>query len=300
MAAPATGITLEEKRHATATLLRAGADIHALNTVRKHISSIKGGRLAVSSPAPCRTLAISDVVGDDLSVIASGPTVADVSTFADAAAVLRRYGGDHEYPRTVVEHIEAGSRGERLETAKPGDPRLARSHASVVGGRFDAMRGAQAAAAARGYHVLVLEQALVGEARVAGRRFVEEVLSRARSLRRPLCVVSSGETTVTVRGRGRGGRNQELALAAAELLASSTETLAMASFGTDGVDGPTDAAGAIADSTTVSRSRRAGLVAPESYLDANDSYSFFAAIGDLIHTGATGTNVGDVQIILLL
>jgi hydroxypyruvate reductase len=300
MAAPAPGITLEEKRHATATLLRAGADIHALNTVRKHISDLKGGRLAVSSAAPCRTLAISDVVGDDLSVIASGPTVADVSTFADAAGVLSRFGGADEFPQSVTDHIEAGMRGQRPETPKPGDPRLARSHASVVGGRFNAMRGAQAAAEARGYHVLLIEEPVVGEARSAGRRLVEAVTARVRPLGRPLCVVSSGETTVTVRGRGRGGRNQELALAAAEVLASSTDTIAMASLGTDGVDGPTDAAGAIADPTTVSRSRSAGLLTPESYLDANDSYSFFAAIGDLIHTGATGTNVGDLQVTLLL
>ena len=157
MAAPAPGITLEEKGRATATLLRAGADIHALNTVRKHISAIKGGRLAVSTPAWCRTLAVSDVVGDALSVIGSGPTVADVSTFADAADVLQRFGGRSEYPRSVVDHLEAGLRGERSETPKPGDSRLARSTAAVIGGRFDAMRGAEAEARARGYQVLVIE-----------------------------------------------------------------------------------------------------------------------------------------------
>jgi glycerate 2-kinase len=300
MAAPAPGITLDEKRRATATLLRAGADIHAFNTVRKHISAIKGGRLGTSVAAPCRTLAVSDVVGDDLSVIGSGPTVADASTFADAYAVLQQCAGVIEYPASVVAQIEAGVGGKRDETPKPGDPRLARSIGSVVGGRFDAMRGAEAEARARRYHVLVIERAVVGEARVVGRQHVAEVLAQISGLPRPLCVVSSGETTVTVRGQGRGGRNQELALAAADTLAASNQMIALASFGTDGVDGPTDAAGAIVDSTTLARARAANLPPLETYLDANDSSTFFAAVGDLIQTGPTGTNVGDLQVLLFL
>jgi hydroxypyruvate reductase len=299
MAAPAPGITLEEKRRATATLLRAGADIHAFNTVRKHISAIKGGRLGTSLAAPCRTLTVSDVVGDDLSVIGSGPTVADASTFADAHAVLQQFAGLAAYPASVVAQIEAGVGGNRDETPKPGDPRLARSIGSVVGGRFDAMRGAEAEARARRYRVLMIERPVVGEARVVGPRHVADVLARIAGMPRPLCVVSSGETTVTVRGPGRGGRNQELALAAAETLAGSNQTIALASFGTDGVDGPTDAAGAIADSTTLARAHAANLL-PEVYLDTNDSFTFFAAIGDLIQTGPTGTNVGDLQVLLVL
>ena len=300
MAAPATAISLDEKRRTTATLLQAGADIHALNTVRKHVSAIKGGRLAVASQAPCRTLAVSDVVGDDLSVIGSGPTVADPSTFADAYEVLRQFARLDEYPASVVAHVEAGVRGERPETPKPGDPRLERSAAAVIGGRFDAMRGAESAARSKGYHALVIERPLVGESRVVAKQHIEDVLARIPSLPRPLCVISSGETTVTVKGQGRGGRNQELALAAAEAMASSPHTMALASIGTDGVDGPTDAAGALADTTTIERARAASLGSPSGYLDSNDSYRFFAAIGDLVQTGPTGTNVGDVQILLIL
>jgi glycerate-2-kinase len=293
-------MTLDEKRQATATLLRAGADIHGLNTLRKHISAIKGGRLAASTRASCRTLAVSDVVGDDLSVIGSGPTVADLSTFADAEDVLDRLAGRSAYPPSVVAHIVAGVRGERPETPKPGDPRLERSRAAVIGGRFDAMRGAAAAAGQLHYNVLVIDEPLVGESRLAGRQFVGGALAHASTLARPLCMISSGETTVAVRGNGRGGRNQELALSTAEVLAGSGQIAALASVGTDGIDGPTDAAGAIADSTTLARARAAGLASVDTYLDANDSYTFFARLGDLIQTGPTGTNVGDLQVLLIL
>jgi hydroxypyruvate reductase len=162
------------------------------------------------------------------------------------------------------------------------------------------MRGAEAEARSKGYHVLVIERPLVGESRVVAKRHLEDVLVRIPAFPRPLCVISSGETTVTVKGEGRGGRNQELALAAAELLASSEHTMALASVGTDGVDGPTDAAGAVVDTTTIERARIAALGPPSRYLDANDSYTFFEAIGDLIQTGPTGTNVGDLQILLIL
>ncbi len=296
---PADGLALGDKRRATATLMRAGADIHALNTVRKHASAIKGGWLAARTPAACRTLAMSDVIGNDLSVIGSGPTVADSSTYADALHVLERFGGSGAYPRSLVARLEQGAHGDQLETPKPGDPRLSRSIASVVGGRDDAMRGAAAAARAKGYHTLVDDRPVRGEARHAGHVHVQTVLERAATAPRPLCVVSSGETTVTVMGEGLGGRNQEFALASVDLLAAFDGTVVLASIGTDGVDGPTSAAGALADSTTASRARRAGLSAREAYLAANDSHSFFKAIGDLIHTGPTGTNVGDLQVILI-
>jgi hydroxypyruvate reductase len=297
MAAPAEGLTLDDKRRTTDTLLRAGADIHALNTVRKHLSRIKGGRLAVSAAGRCRTLAISDVVGDDLSFIASGPTVPDPTTFDDAMDVLRRFGGAEVYPSPVVSHLARGVAGQLPETPKPGDPRLARAESVVIGGRRDAMVGAADLARTLGYHVIVLDAPVVGEARTAAHSHVRYVETAARGGERPLCVVSSGETTVRVRGSGRGGRNQEFVLAAAELVGSLGMVVA-ASIGTDGIDGPTDAAGAVIDSTTLARARAAGLD-PSDFLSDNNAYAFFAGLGDLIHTGPTGTNVGDLQVFLV-
>ena len=298
MAVPAAGLTLAEKRQTTAVLLRSGADIYALNTVRKHISAIKGGQLAVATAAPCRTLVVSDVVGDDLSFIGSGPTVADPSTFADARRVIDTFGGADAYPVSVVRHLDAGRRGDRPETPKPGDPRLERSVATVIGGRFDAMRGAADEARTRRYHVIVLEEPVTGESRIVGPLHVARMMARAQGVPRPACVISSGETTVTVLGSGRGGRNQELALASAAGL-GATAGVALASAGTDGIDGPTDAAGALVDSTTLARAAAAGLPSVDSYLANNDAYAFFDRLGDLIRTGPTGTNVDDLQVLLL-
>jgi glycerate 2-kinase len=297
MAVPAEGLTLDDKRAATAQLLRAGADIHALNTVRKHLSAIKGGRLAACATGGCLALAISDVVGDDLSVIASGPTVADASRFQDALDVLRRFGGEVAYPAAVVAHLVRGADGMLPETPKPGDLRLARGETMVIGSRRDAMAGAAAEAAARGYHVTLVDDPVVGDARTAATAHVRAVFAQAAGVGRPACVVSSGETTVHVIGHGKGGRNQEFALAAAAALDGRAPTV-VASVGTDGIDGPTDAAGALTDSTTLDRARAAGL-APDRFLSDNNAYAFFDALGDLIHTGPTGTNVGDLQIILL-
>jgi hydroxypyruvate reductase len=298
MAVPADGITLEDKRATTDRLLRAGADIHALNTVRKHLSSIKGGWLAARAGGSCDALVISDVVGDDPSFIASGPTVADASRFEDALDVLRRFGGEGAYPPAVVARLRNGGTAAVPETPKPGDPRLAQTRTTVIGSRRDAMAGAAAEAAALGYHVSRLDDAVVGEARTTAVAHLRATLARAAGLGRPTCIVSSGETTVHVTGRGRGGRNQEFALAAADLLAQDGGAAVVASVGTDGIDGPTDAAGAIADSTTIGRAGAAGLI-PGRYLSDNNAYAFFEALGDLIHTGPTGTNVGDLQVILL-
>lgn len=300
MAVPAPGITLDEKRQATAVLLRSGADIYALNTVRKHMSAVKGGQLATATTAECRTLVVSDVVGDDLSFIGSGPTVPDPSTFREARHVIETFGGVQEYPSAVVDYLDQGLRGERPETPKPGDPRLARSSAVVIGGRFQAMRGAAGEARARRYEVAVLDEPVVGESRIVGPAHVERMIARARSLPRPACIISSGETTVTVTGNGKGGRNQELALAAAKVIGSIGEPAVLASAGTDGVDGPTDATGAIVDASTLNRAAAMGLPAIDAYLQNNDSYSFFAKLGDLIRTGPTGTNVDDLQVLLLL
>jgi len=298
MAVPADGIALEDKRATTDRLLRAGADIHALNTVRKHLSSIKGGWLAARAGGACDALVISDVVGDDPSFIASGPTVADASRFEDALDVLRRFDGEGAYPPAVVARLRNGGTAAAPETPKPGDVRLAQTRTTVIGSRRDAMAGAAAEAAALGYHVSRLDDAVIGEARTTAVAHLRATLARAAGLGRPTCIVSSGETTVHVTGRGRGGRNQEFALAVADLLADAGGAAAVASVGTDGIDGPTDAAGAIADSTTIARAGAAGLI-PGRYLSDNNSYAFFEALGDLIHTGPTGTNVGDLQVILL-
>ncbi len=298
MAVPADGVRLADKQAATTQLLRAGADIHALNTVRKHLSAIKGGWLAARARGECVTLAVSDVVGDDLSVIGSGPTVPDASTFGDALDVVRRFGGEQAYPAAVVDRLKAGSDGRLAETPKPGDPRLAQATTSVIGGRREAMDGAAREAEARGYHVVRVDDAVVGEARVAGPSHLRFCLARAASVGRPACVVSSGETTVRVTGDGTGGRNQEFALACAEALASCGAPAVVASIGTDGIDGPTDAAGAIVDNTTVRRAGDAHL-SPSAFLNRNDAYEFFAKLGDLVITGPTQTNVGDLQLVLL-
>ena len=300
MAVPADGLTLDDKRATTSQLLRAGADIHALNTVRKHLSALKGGWLAARAGGACDTLVISDVVGDDPSVIASGPTVADGSRFHDALDVVARFGGEAVYPPAVVARLRRGAAGDAavVETPKPDDPRLLRGSTTVIGSRRDAMAGAVAEAALLGYEILRLDDPVVGDARTTAVSHLRAALARAADAGRPVCIVSSGETTVHVTGRGKGGRNQEFALAAARLLAAQAAPAFVASVGTDGIDGPTDAAGAIADSTTIARATAAGL-SPEPFLLDNNAYAFFDALGDLIHTGPTGTNVGDLQIILL-
>jgi glycerate 2-kinase len=296
MAVPATGVTLDDKRRTTAQLLRSGADIHALNTVRKHLSAIKGGWLAHRANGRVRTYVISDVVGDDVSVIASGPTVPDASTFADARRLLDQYGGAHAFPDAVVARLDRGVKGAIEETPKPVYPRLVRSDVAVIGSRRDAMAGAAGRGLSLGYHVVRLEEPVVGEARDAAAAFVRSALALRRENPRPLCIVASGETTVHVTGGGRGGRNQEFALAAASLLPSGAA--ALASVGTDGIDGPTDAAGALVDTTTLERAGWAGMT-PARFLSDNNAYAFFDALGDLIRTGPTGTNVGDLQAILL-
>jgi glycerate 2-kinase len=294
MAVPAGGVSLDDKRRTTAQLLRAGADIQALNTVRKHLSAIKGGRLAARAAGICRALVISDVIGDDVSVIASGPTVADASTFRDALDVLRRFDGEAAYPASVVARLSQSTD----ETPKPGDASVARASTTIIGSRTDAMIGADSEAKALGYTTVTIHEPITGEARVAAIAHLRASVDRVQDLPRPVCVISSGETTVRVTGNGRGGRNQEVALAMAEPLARSGLSAVVASVGTDGIDGPTDAAGALVDPTTLDRGHALGLT-PERYLGDNNAYAFFEAIGDLVHTGPTGTNVGDLQVILL-
>lgn len=284
---PTRGITLGQKQKTTRLLLRSGATIHELNCVRKHMSAIKGGQLArLAYPATLLTLILSDVIGDDLDVIGSGPTVPDHSTTADARAILEKY----RIPNKL--HLE--------ETPKPGDRIFQKTHNVIIGSNALAIDAAAKEARRLGFHALVLSAYVEGEAREVARvhaAIAKEILSSGRPLARPACVISGGETTVTVRGDGLGGRNQEFALAAAIEIESLRDLLIL-SAGTDGTDGPTDAAGAIADGATVARAKTLGLDAA-AFLRNNDSYHFFEATGDLIKTGPTGTNVADVQLILV-
>lgn len=298
LALPMEGISLSDKIAATDALLRAGVAIEGLNTVRKHLSRIKGGRLAAAAPNTV-TFALSDVHGlheDDPSVIGSGPTVADPTTFADALSVIRDSGGT--VPMAVTEHLERGVRGEVEETPKPGDLRLSHSTFEIIGNRHTALEAALRAAQDHGYVAHVVPAATTGEAREAAQRFFSEVKWLASDGPRPLCVLAAGETTVTVRGDGVGGRNQEFALAMIPMIGNSGRAAAFASAGTDGVDGPTDAAGAVVDSSTLERAVRAGVDWRQA-LAANDAYRFFEPLGDLVRWGPTGTNVGDVQVFLV-
>ncbi|MGE0704958.1 MAG: glycerate kinase [Vicinamibacterales bacterium] len=302
MAVPAPGLTLDDKAETTRRLLRGGATITQLNSVRKHLSAVKGGQLAIAGPARVLTLAISDVIGDDLSVIGSGPTVGDRSTFAEALNVLRTIDDDPDaWRRAVVDHLAAGLDNAAAETPSPNDARLAGHEARVIGGRSEAMEGAAREARARGYHTVVVPEPLEGEARTAGPRFVAAAATAIGHAQTSsgVCVIQSGETTVRVVGDGLGGRNQELVLASLGVLPQVRRAAALASVGTDGIDGPTPAAGAFGDTTTLERSRRAGLAAPDEFLNRNDACHFFEALDDLVVTGPTGTNVGDLQVLLV-
>jgi glycerate 2-kinase len=298
MSLPAGGLTLEDKQRTVRLLLAGGADITELNTVRKHLSGVKGGRLAAACAGSTLTLAVSDVVGDDLSVIGSGPTVPDPSTWKAALDVLDLRGGRDAYPAGAVGVIERGVAGKHADTPKPGDERLARSRARVIGGRADAIDGARHAARSLGYHVHAIQEPIVGVARDAALRHATTIERLLPSMPRPACILSAGETTVHVTGSGVGGRNQEFALAMVDAIASMPGVVAVASVGTDGIDGPTDAAGAIVDRATRARAAAAGMQ-PETYLNDNNSYAFFEKLHDLLRTGPTDTNVGDLQVVLV-
>jgi glycerate-2-kinase len=301
LCAPVAGVTLEDKVRATDLLLRRGAGIADLNAVRKHLSRVKGGRLAAATAASVVTLAISDVVApreDDPAVIGSGPTVGDDSTHADAWAALERADVLQAMPEGVRRHLRAGVAGRVEETPGPGDARLARSDWHLVGSRRDAMRAAAGEAGRLGYESNVIAEPLTGEAREAAAVLLDAALARASRLPRPCAITASGETTVRVRGRGRGGRNQELTLALAIVLAERGVAATVMSVGTDGVDGPTPAAGAMADERTVQRAAAGAAGDARARLDGNDSFGFFEALGDLVVTGPTGTNVADLHVLL--
>lgn len=299
MCAPVDGITLDEKARTAKVMMEAGADIHALNTVRRHLSRVKGGRLAAACRGATLTLAISDVVGDAVSAIGSGPGVADSTTWSDALNALARWGGLAAHAPAVVDLMTRGVAGAVPDTPKPGDRALERAEARVIGSRRDAMDGAAAAASAQGYHPLVIDEPIVGEARTAARDWLNRARQRADGQPRPVCVVSAGETTVRVVGRGIGGRNLEFVLALAEPMNGVEPPQAAASVGTDGIDGTSGVAGGIVDSTTIARAAREGVGLPGRYLDDNDSFHFLSPLGDLIRLGRTDTNIGDLQVLLM-
>ncbi|MEZ5355288.1 MAG: glycerate kinase [Bryobacteraceae bacterium] len=297
---PAPPITLADKQLTTRLLLDCGADIHEINAIRKHISAFKGGQLArLAAPATMITLMLSDVIGDSMASIGSGPTVPDPATYADTLSILEKYSLVDRVPATVKERLKQGAAGVIAETPKPGDPVFARTQNLIVGSNRLAVDAAAEKAKALGYRTIILSTMIEGETRDVARMhaaIAKEIRLNGRPLRTPACVISGGETTVTIHGEGLGGRNQEFALAAAIDLAGWDGIVAL-SGGTDGTDGPTDAAGAIAGPHTVARAAQLGLDAAGS-LARNDSYHFFEALGDLIKTGPTRTNVMDVRLML--
>ena len=296
---PAEGITLEDLMRTNELLLRSGAKIQELNAVRKHLSRVKGGQLArLAAPARVLSLILSDVPGDPLDAIASGPTAPDPTTFGEAARILKRYGLWDEVPPGVRARIEAGLQGKVHETPKPGDPIFERVQNVIVGSGRLAAEAAAVEGSRLGYRTLILTTTLEGEAREVAKVFsalARELVHFRRPLPPPALLIAAGETTVTVRGDGSGGRNQELALAAA-LGIQGLPGVALMSLGTDGRDGPTDAAGGLVDGDTISRVKAAG-VNPEEALANNDSYHALKASGDLLITGPTGTNVADLVLL---
>lgn len=300
MTLPADGLSLDDVVVTSRALMDAGADIRELNGVRKHLDQLKGGRMAAAAGgAAIRALVLSDVIGDPLDVIGSGPLVPDPTTYADAIAVLRGRGVWNAIPRAVREHLTVGARGERPETPKAGGPCFENVTIEIIGNNALAVRGAAAAARARGLDVEVEDEPVAGEAREAGAAFARRVLelgSRSdRAGSRGL--VGGGETTVTVTGTGVGGRNLEFAAAAA-LVIDGTSGVTIGSLGTDGRDGPTDAAGAVVDGATAARAREAGADLADS-LRNNDTLRALDAAGAVIRTGATGTNVMDVYLAVI-
>jgi hydroxypyruvate reductase len=298
---PAEPITLTMKQETTRMLLASGANINEMNAVRKHISSIKGGRLAaLAYPAQIVSLILSDVIGNNLDVIGSGLTAADSSTYVDARAILQRFGLLERVPQVIRERIERGASGQIEETPKANHPAFQRTQNVIVGSNDLALDAAADRAKALGYRTLVLSSFIEGETREVARvhaAIAKEIIASGRPVRRPACVISGGETTVTLKGSGNGGRNQEFALAAA-IDIEAMPRVVLLSGGTDGTDGPTDAAGALCDGSTVTRARAAGLD-PLAYLANNDSYTFFSQVDGLIKTGPTRTNVMDVRLVLV-
>lgn len=297
---PATGLTLDEKQKTTRALLACGADITEINAIRKHLSQLKGGQLArLIAPATTLSLILSDVIGDPLDSIASGPTVGDPTTFDQCLKIINKYGLADTLPAAVMNHLRQGAEGAISETPKPEDPLFSRVSNHIIASNRQAVNAAAEMARKLGYHPLILSTFIEGETRDIARMhaaIAREIHHSGNPLSPPACVISGGETTVTITGNGLGGRNQEFVLAAALDIDNLPNTV-IVSIGTDGTDGPTDAAGAIADGKTLQRAREQGLNARE-YLSNNDAYHFFQPLHDLLITGPTNTNVMDIRLIL--
>jgi glycerate-2-kinase len=293
-------ITLDDLQKLNSVLLQCSATIHEINCIRKHISLIKGGQLARTVyPARCITLALSDVVGDDLSVIASGPTNPDPSTYKDALAILEKYEVTSKIPSVILNYLQAGEEGKIPETPKADDKEFEGVTNIVIGNNRLALNRAKEKAESLGFNSLILTSMLEGEAKEVAKvvaSLIKEVQLTETLIKKPACILLGGETTVKIQGEGKGGRNQELALAVA--LTDVKEPYVCVSVGSDGSDGPTDAAGALVDQSTLKRGESKGLNALD-FLKANDAYHYFTPIGDLIKTGPTGTNVMDVVFALI-
>jgi glycerate 2-kinase len=301
LACPSVGLSLQDKQQTTQTLLHCGAPIQEINAIRKHISKVKGGRLAeLAYPATVVSLLLSDVIGDSVDIIGSGPTAPDPSTFADCLPVIERYGVGEIIPGAVRRILQKGVAGEAAETPKSDNPVFAKVQNLIVGNNQSALRGAKERAQALGYQTLILSSSVEGEAKKVAidlAAIAKDILTGRGRVHRPACIISGGETTVTIDSDGVGGRNQELALAAAVEI-NGMEGVVALSGGTDGTDGPTDAAGAIVDGTTLERARDKGLDARD-YLRRHDSYPLLRTVGDLLVTGPTLTNVMDLQLVLV-
>jgi glycerate 2-kinase len=299
---PERGISLTDKQKTTRALLECGASIHEINAVRKHISKVKGGKLARAAfPATLVALLLSDVIGDDLDVIASGPTVPDRSTFRDCIDIIDKYNISASMPKSVISFLKRGAEGEEKETPKPGDPVFNSSRAYITGSSLLSLEASKNKASAIGYNAMILSSSIEGETRDVAKvhtAIAKEIGKTGNPLGKPACIISGGETTVTIRGDGLGGRNTEFCLASA-IEIEGLEGVTVLSGGTDGTDGPTDAAGAIVNGKTVTGARLLGLD-PFQYLKNNDSYHFFEATDDLLKTGPTMTNVMDLRIILVV
>ncbi len=303
LVSPMEPVTLEEKQEATRLLLEAGADINETNTVRKHISSVKGGRLAsIAYPGHMKSLILSDVLKDRLHVIASGPTTFDPTTYQDALDVINRYGLIHKMPKNIIDVLNRGMAGEIPETPKEGDPIFSHIENTIIGNNKNALYRAKQKAEELGFYTEILSTEIEGEAKHVGSWLAKIALTfrekkDASIIDKPICLLSGGETTVHVKGTGKGGRNTELCLAFA-IEINGKKGITLLSAGTDGTDGPTDAAGAYATEDTVQKAVSLGN-SPMEYLTNNDSYNFFKKLDSLFITGPTGTNVMDIQIILI-
>jgi glycerate 2-kinase len=301
MPLPIGTISLQEKQQTSDALIGCGATIHEINTIRKHISAIKGGRLAqAAAPAQVAALILSDVVGDDLDIIASGPTVPDASSYDHCLSIIERYALAEQLPASIRHHLSQGKKGAIQETPKATTHPWQHVHNLIVGSNFAAIQAAGQAARQIGYHTLILSSLLEGETRHVAKvhsAIAREILASGNPIAAPACILSGGETTVTLKAKGRGGRNQEFALAAA-LDIDGIGPITILSAGTDGTDGPTDAAGAIVDHTTIQRARQAGLDA-NRHLDNNDAYPLLQQLGELLITGPTHTNVMDLHIMIV-